>query len=117
MNILHITPDFNYACGRSYYVYLLLKYFRQAKHNVLLATNDGDSFDRIGELDIPITTVKGLKSKSPLSLARNIKAIRKIIIENNIQIKFKIAWFRRICKKNWSNENIALCNQMLHARK
>jgi len=86
MNIFHITPDFNYACGRSYYVYLLLKYFKKAGHNVFLATNDGDSLDRIEELDIPIILIKGLSSKSPLSLARNIKAIRNLIIEHKIDI-------------------------------
>lgn len=86
MNILHITPDFNYACGRSYYVYLLLKYFRKEKHNVYLATNAGDSFDRLKDLGIPVTIIKSLKSKSPLSIAGNIKAIRNIIIENKIDI-------------------------------
>jgi len=86
MNILHVTPDFNYACGRSYYVYLLSKYFSQSNHNVFLATNGGDSFDRINEINIPIYIVKGLKSKNPISLAKNIKRIRDIIVNNKIDI-------------------------------
>ncbi len=48
LNILHITPDFNYACGRSYYVYLLSKYLSR-KHNVTVLTNGGDSLERLEE--------------------------------------------------------------------
>ncbi|HEY3251103.1 MAG TPA: glycosyltransferase family 4 protein [Ignavibacteria bacterium] len=86
MNILHITPDFNYACGRSYYVYLLLKYFKKLNHNVLLASNDGDSFDRVHELEVPISMIKGLRSKNPISLARSIKQIREIVHNYHIDI-------------------------------
>src|SRR4030095_791811 len=86
MNILHITPDFNYACGRSYYVYLLLKYFKKLNNNVYLATNGGDSFDRVNELDIPIPNIKGLRSKNPLALARNIKSIIELIKKYKIDI-------------------------------
>ena len=85
LNILHITPDFNYACGRSYYVYLLLKYF-QKKHHVHLITNSGDSFDRLEERSISYNVIKGLKSKNPIKIASNIKQIRNYIRENKINI-------------------------------
>lgn len=85
LNILHITPDFNYACGRSYYVFLLLKYLRK-KHNVHLITNGGDSFERLDELNINYTKIKGLKSKNPLAIAKNISDIRSYIKKNNINI-------------------------------
>jgi glycosyltransferase involved in cell wall biosynthesis len=84
-NILHITPDFNYACGRSYYVYLLLKYF-QKKHRVHLITNGGDSFDRLEERNITYNVIKGLKSKNPIKIASNIGRIRSYIKENNINV-------------------------------
>ena len=86
MNILHVTPDFNYACGRSYYVYLLLKYFSFAGNKMFLATNGGDSFDRLSEFNIPVHIIKGLKSKSMLSLTKNIKAVWDIIVNNKIDV-------------------------------
>lgn len=85
MNILHITPDFNYASGRSYYVFLLLKYLRN-NHNVYLITNEGDSFDRLNELDVPCKIIKGLKSKNPVSFAKTIRKIREFMIEKDINI-------------------------------
>jgi len=83
LNILHITPDFNYACGRSYYVYLLLKYFYK-KNNVILLTNGGDSLDRLKKLNINYKIIRGLDSKNPLSFAKNVNEIRNFI--NNYKI-------------------------------
>lgn len=85
-NILHITPDFNYACGRSYYVYLLLKYFRKKGYNAILATNGGDSFGRLNDLQIPFQFIKSLKTKTPVSYTKSISALKKIILENDIDI-------------------------------
>lgn len=84
-NILHITPDFNYACGRSYYVYLLAKYLGK-KHKVTVITNGGDSLERLEEKGITYKILKGLKSKNPLTIAGNISAIKNIITENDIDI-------------------------------
>lgn len=84
-NILHITPDFNYACGRSYYVYLLMKYMSE-KHNVFLITNAGDSFDRLESEGLNYTVVRGLHSKNPIMLAKNIAKVRNFIKENQIDI-------------------------------
>ncbi len=85
LNILHITPDFNYACGRSYYVNLLCKY-QNKQHRVFVITNGGDSIERLEECRIPCTIIKNLKSKNPISIAGNIKKLRKFIAENKIDI-------------------------------
>ena len=85
LNVLHITPDFNYACGRSYYVFLLLKYLRR-KHNVYLLSNGGDSFDRLIDENIPYKIIKGLNSRNPFSFSKNIKDVRSFVIDNNIDI-------------------------------
>ncbi|HRE11852.1 MAG TPA: glycosyltransferase family 4 protein [Ignavibacteria bacterium] len=85
LNILHITPDFNYACGRSYYVYLLAKYLSR-KHNVTVITNGGDSLERLEEKGIGYTLLKGLKSKNPISIAGNISALKRVIAENSINV-------------------------------
>ncbi len=86
LNILHITPDFRYACGRSYYVFLLLKYLKQNNHNVFLITNGGDSFDRLQDYDIPYLEAKSLMSKNPVSYARAISLLRDFVIKKNIDI-------------------------------
>ncbi len=84
-NILHITPDFDYACGRSYYVFLLMKYLKDA-YNVSLITNGGDSIQRIEEENIKYKVIRGLKSKNPISVARNINELRAYIKEHCIDI-------------------------------
>jgi glycosyltransferase involved in cell wall biosynthesis len=48
--ILHITPDFNYSCGRSKLVYLYLKHFnQQIDYETHFITNGGDSLERLRE--------------------------------------------------------------------
>ncbi|MCB0727040.1 MAG: glycosyltransferase family 4 protein [Ignavibacteriae bacterium] len=84
MNILHLTPDFNYSDGRSYYVYLLLKYLKRNKHNVSLLTNSGDSFERLDKYSIPIYTENTLSRKS--SFLRSVNRICKIAEDNKIEI-------------------------------
>lgn len=83
--ILHITPDFNYACGRSYYVFLLLKYLKEF-YNVHLITNGGDSFDRLEEHNINYHVIKSIHSKNPLKAAGNISRIKEFIKSNNISL-------------------------------
>ena len=78
MNILHLTPDFNYSDGRSYYVYLLLKYFRKRGHNVYLMTNGGDSFERLTESGIPYNVDASLsRKKNIIGSAKKIAAKAK----------------------------------------
>ncbi|HMQ68379.1 MAG TPA: glycosyltransferase family 4 protein [Ignavibacteria bacterium] len=84
MNILHLTPDFNYSDGRSYYVYLLLKYLKKNKHNVSLLTNSGDSFERIDRYSIPYFTEASLSRRS--SFLGSVNRICKIAEENKIDI-------------------------------
>lgn len=50
-NILHITPNFNYSCGRSKLVFLYLKYFsNKDDYRVHFITNGGDSLERMKEV-------------------------------------------------------------------
>jgi len=84
LNILHLTPDFNYVDGRSYYVFLLLKYLKRNGHNVFLFTNGGDSFDRLEESEIPVFSDGPLSSKS--SYLKSVKLISEFTKKNNIDI-------------------------------
>jgi L-malate glycosyltransferase len=86
LNILHITPDFNYACGRSYYVFLLMKYLSKSGHNVILLTNGGDSFERLSELNLNFVIFKPLHLKDPISYARSLMKVKRIIKRHNIDI-------------------------------
>lgn len=85
-NILHITPDFNYSCGISYYTFLLLKYLKQKKHNVLLVTNKGDSLERLDDYNIPYKLKSSIHSKSLISFPKNINYISNLIKEFEIDI-------------------------------
>lgn len=84
MRILHLTPDFNYSDGRSYYVYLLSKYLQRSGHKVFLCTNAGDSFCRLDDLRIPYTKFPSLTKKSSLLKSRNF--ISDFIDEHQIDI-------------------------------
>lgn len=84
MNILHLSPDFNYGDGRSYYVYLLLKYLNRYGHNAVLFTNGGDSFERLTDLHIPFKASRTFSQR--LSFPRSVKLIAGIIAEENIDI-------------------------------
>lgn len=86
VNVLHITPDFNYACGRSYYVFLLLKYLKRSGHNVLLVTNGGDSTDRLVENDIPYICSHKLMSKNPFIFSNTIGLLKDFVKKNDINI-------------------------------
>lgn len=55
MNVLHISPDFNYSCGVSKYVFLLLEELNK-KENIRLffITNKGDSLERLNGLNVKV---------------------------------------------------------------
>lgn len=56
LNILHISPDFNYACGVSKHVYLLLNELKKNNnYNLFFITNNGDSLDRLTKLGVQPT--------------------------------------------------------------
>ena len=87
IKILHITPDFNYCCGRSKHVYLLLRALKENGFEVSLATNGGDSMNRIKLLGIPVYISEFDKdNKSVTKLMKSIISLDKIIKQNNFNI-------------------------------
>ena len=89
INILHITPDFNYSCGRSKLVYLYLNYFStKENYGVHFITNGGDSLDRIKT--IPSLKYEIIKfstgSSNIFSLLEFYKKLKKYVKENNIDL-------------------------------
>jgi|GEM_PF-721884 len=109
LNILYISPNFYYTCGRSYYFNLLLKYFRRFGHNVVFITNGGDSLERLKENNIKYYILPDLDKKKPSIYLKNIKKISNIIVDNGIQIvhsnhryteKIALSAIKRTKKKN-----------------
>lgn len=86
MKILFLTPDFNYACGRSYYIFSILKCLK--KHNVdsLLVTNGGDSLDRLEEAGIRFYTDKSFFTRNLFKIKNQIKLLNEIVVKENINI-------------------------------
>lgn len=51
IRILHVTPDFNYSCGRSKLAFMYLQYFsNKNNYQIYFITNGGDSIERLKEL-------------------------------------------------------------------
>lgn len=86
LNILLISPDFNYCCGRSKYFYLLSKYMKNRGHNIHFLTNGGDSIERITNLGINLSIIKQLLSLNPFHLITTLFRINKYIKLKNIDI-------------------------------
>lgn len=83
LNVLHLTPDFNYGDGRSYYVYLLLKYLK-SNNNVCLLTNSGNSITRAEDLGIKVIQKPGLSDKK--SFLKSVKFLANAAVENKIDL-------------------------------
>lgn len=89
MNILHISPDFNYACGVSNYVYLLLKAMKNIKEvNLYFVTNHGgDSLDRIRDLRVNIDFIEFSRgNNNPFRFLKQLRALKKYCNENKIDV-------------------------------
>ncbi len=77
--ILHITPDLNYADGRSYYVTLLSRTQQELGHEVIVAAGGGDALNRV---KCGVVLLNGLMNKR--RIAQTLKEISRIIEENGI---------------------------------
>jgi len=89
IKILHITPNFNYNCGRSKLIYYYLNYFgNHSNYETHFITNGGDSLDRLKE--IPSLKFKILKFsegyKNILYLNNFYKKLKTYVNENKINI-------------------------------
>ncbi len=58
INVLHISPNFNYSCGVSKHICLLFKYYDQNKYQFHFITNGGDSLERLVTLKVKYKIVK-----------------------------------------------------------
>lgn len=87
--ILHITPDFNFSCGRSKLVYLYLKYFaNKNEFETHFITNGGDSLGRLEEVPnlkfSKLNFATGLKNLYYISGFYN--NIKSYVVKNKIDL-------------------------------
>lgn len=88
MNVLHISPYFNYTWGVSRYLLLLFSEFKKRQDiKVYFLTNGGDGLERLKDLDIqPFILNFKTGINNIFYLNQNLKDLKKICIENEIQI-------------------------------
>lgn len=88
MNVLHISPNFNYTCGVSRYLLLLFAEFRKRDDiRIFFITNGGDGLDRLSDLNIqPILLNFKTGIHNLFYIYQNLKELKKICLENDIQI-------------------------------
>ncbi len=88
MNILHISPNFNFTCGVSKYLTLILPELKkQSDINIYFITNGGDSLERLEKIGIDPTIIKfktGLRNI--LYVRNNLKDLESFCRENKIEI-------------------------------
>ncbi len=88
IRILHISPDFNYSCGVSKYVYSLLKNFSiNNYYDIYFITNGGDALDKLKEIKISSHILKFSKGmRNILYIIQNLKAITDYCLKHKIDI-------------------------------
>lgn len=84
--VLHITPAFNYTCGRSYYLYITLKYLNSFNCFNYLLSKEDIANQRIEELKIPFSIDKKIGGNNPLYFPGLLKRIHSIVDKYNINI-------------------------------
>lgn len=91
LNILHISPYFNYVCGVSKHVYLVLKELKSLEEksniNLFFITNGGDSIERLNKIGINPYIIKfsnGLRNI--FNIQKNLKQLEKFCVDNKIDI-------------------------------
>jgi len=87
--ILHITPDFNYSCGRSKLVFLFLKYFGNSKnYETHFITNSGDSLGRLKSIPTLNYEIFNFTTefKNIYQSRKFYKKLKNYIIKNEIKL-------------------------------
>lgn len=84
--VLHITPTFNYTCGRSYYHYVTFKYLKKYECYNLLFSKEKTAEKRLEELEIDCFINDNIGSNNPLHFSDILKQINLCVSDKNINI-------------------------------
>lgn len=86
MKIMFLTPNFNYACGRSYYIFSIMSNLINYGYELLLVTNDGDSLDRIADIKLKFICDKKLFNRSVFKLNYQINLLSRLISDEKVDV-------------------------------
>ncbi|MBA4320317.1 MAG: hypothetical protein C0412_18120 [Flavobacterium sp.] len=88
MNILHISPNFNYSCGVSKYIENIFKLFSSKNEfKLYFITNGGDSLDRLTELGVAVHIMNFTTGLGNIfNFRSNLIELHKYCRENKIDI-------------------------------
>jgi len=88
MNILHISPNFDYSCGVSKHVFYILKYYSNNPNiNIKFITSGGDALAKVYDIGVEpyiMNFKQGLTNV--LFFPSNLSELYKFCIQNNIDI-------------------------------
>lgn len=87
-NLLHISPDFNYACGVSKHVFQCLEYFSgKERYNVYFITNGGDALANLKEINIEPFILNFTRGwKNIFNIKSNVNSVLQFCNNNKIDI-------------------------------
>lgn len=88
MNILHISPNFNYTCGVSKYLTIVLSELKKYSDlNLFFITNGGDSLERLEKIGLkPFIMKFDTGIKNLLYMKKNLKELENFCRLNKIDI-------------------------------
>jgi L-malate glycosyltransferase len=88
INLLYISPDFNYTCGVSKHVFELIKHFDSRKeYDVYFVTNGGDALSKLDKHKIEYTLFSFSKGwRNIFYLAFNYFRLKSFCIEKKIDM-------------------------------
>ncbi len=84
--VLHITPTFNYTCGRSYYHYVSLKHLGKRECYNYLYAKESTAAKRLDDLQIDYSVNSNIGSNNPVHFAGILKELGKIVAKREINI-------------------------------
>ncbi len=87
-HILHISPNFNYSCGISKYVFSLIKNMsKNPNYKIYFITNGGDAINKFDVLDVKPNIIKFSRGFINIkNIIPNYLFLKKFCIENEIDI-------------------------------
>ncbi len=88
INLLHISPDFNYTCGVSKYIVIVLSELQSySDFNLFFLTNKGDSLTRLENIKVNVSLMNFEKGfKNIFFIKENLKQLKEFCIKNSIDI-------------------------------
>ncbi|MBK8982265.1 MAG: glycosyltransferase family 4 protein [Ignavibacteria bacterium] len=82
--ILHISPEMGYNDGRSYYVYLLLKYLKRNGHEVFLCSDNPEAEEMIADTGADFFLMRELGDKRKMLRGKSV--LKDFVLRKRIDV-------------------------------